>query len=36
VIPRALDGPHSLENMVTACGPCNSRKGAKRLGEWRP
>jgi len=36
VIPRALGGPHSLENMVTACGPCNNSKGARRLEEWRP
>jgi 5-methylcytosine-specific restriction endonuclease McrA len=36
VIPRALGGPHSLDNLVTACGPCNASKGARRLEEWRP
>ena len=29
VIPRAQGGPHSWENVVTACEPCNSRKGDK-------
>jgi 5-methylcytosine-specific restriction endonuclease McrA len=29
VIPRALGGPHTWENVVTACAPCNGRKGAR-------
>ncbi|MBU6396738.1 MAG: HNH endonuclease, partial [Rhodospirillales bacterium] len=29
VIPRARGGRTSWENVVTACGPCNLRKGAK-------
>jgi 5-methylcytosine-specific restriction endonuclease McrA len=29
VIPRAKGGRTSWENVVTACGPCNLRKGAK-------
>ena len=27
VIPRAQGGPHTWENVVTACAPCNSQKG---------
>ncbi|CAN1210106.1 HNH endonuclease [Tumidithrix helvetica PCC 7403] len=27
VIPRAQGGPHTWENVVTACEPCNLRKG---------
>lgn len=29
VIPRVLGGSNDPENLVTACRPCNSRKGAK-------
>jgi 5-methylcytosine-specific restriction endonuclease McrA len=29
VIPRARGGRTSWENVVTACGPCNLRKGSK-------
>jgi 5-methylcytosine-specific restriction endonuclease McrA len=29
VIPRSQGGPHSWENVVTACAPCNSQKGAR-------
>lgn len=29
VIPRARGGKTSWENVVTACGPCNLRKGSK-------
>ncbi|WP_297370903.1 HNH endonuclease [Acidocella sp.] len=29
VIPRAKGGRTSWENVVTACGPCNLRKGSK-------
>ncbi len=29
VIPRARGGRTSWENVVTACGPCNVRKGSK-------
>lgn len=29
VIPIVRGGPHSKENVVPSCRPCNSRKGAK-------
>ncbi|MEM7794178.1 MAG: HNH endonuclease [Cyanobacteria bacterium P01_C01_bin.118] len=28
VVPRSQGGPHTWDNVVTACAPCNSRKGA--------
>ncbi len=31
VIPRAMGGVTSWENVVAACAPCNLRKGAKSL-----
>ena len=31
VIPRHLDGPHSWENVVTACSHCNHEKGGRTL-----
>ncbi len=27
-------GASTMENLVTACGPCNSSKGAKAVQEW--
>ena len=30
VIPKHLGGPHSWENLVTACASCNHRKGGRR------
>lgn len=27
--PRSAGGPHTLENLQAACGPCNKRKGDK-------
>lgn len=33
VIPRARRGRNSMDNVVTACAPCNSRKGDKI---WTP
>lgn len=35
VIPKSRGGEHSLENLVAACKPCNSSKGAKTVEEWR-
>lgn len=29
VIPRHMGGKHSWENLVTACPPCNHRKGGR-------
>lgn len=29
VIPISKGGPHSKENVVPSCGPCNSKKGAR-------
>ena len=35
VMPRHRGGAHSWENLVTACKPCNHRKGGKTLDEAR-
>ena len=35
IIPRSRGGPHTWENLVSACKPCNHRKGGKLLGEVR-
>lgn len=35
VIPRSRGGEHTWENVVTACRPCNHRKGGKTLQEAR-
>jgi 5-methylcytosine-specific restriction endonuclease McrA len=29
VVPRSQGGPHTWENIVTACAPCNAQKGAR-------
>jgi hypothetical protein len=34
VQPRARGGDASGGNLVTACGPCNVRKGHRRLAEF--
>lgn len=34
VVPISKGGAHSIENIVPACQPCNSSKGAKPLEEW--
>ena len=33
--PRSKSGPHSWENLVSACRSCNHRKGGKSLQEAR-
>jgi 5-methylcytosine-specific restriction endonuclease McrA len=33
VLPRHLGGMHVWNNVVTACAPCNHRKGGRRLEE---
>ncbi|RME49013.1 MAG: HNH endonuclease [Chloroflexi bacterium] len=33
VLPRSRGGDHSWENVVTACGPCNRRKGNRTPAE---
>ncbi len=33
VVPRRYGGPHSWENLVAACSPCNRRKGGKLAAE---
>ncbi len=33
VVPRVKGGPHTWENVVTACEDCNSRKGDKSLAQ---
>jgi 5-methylcytosine-specific restriction endonuclease McrA len=35
VIPRSKAGPHTWENLVSACRSCNHRKGGKSLAEAR-
>lgn len=35
VVPRSRGGAHSWENLVSACKPCNHRKGGKLLAETR-
>ena len=35
VVPRSRGGDHTWENLVSACKPCNHRKGGKSLGQAR-
>jgi len=35
VVPLARGGAHRIENLVAACKPCNSRKGARNELEFR-
>jgi 5-methylcytosine-specific restriction endonuclease McrA len=35
VIPRHRGGPHTWDNLVSACKPCNHRKGGKLLKDSR-
>lgn len=35
VVPRSRGGPHTWENLVSACKPCNHRKGGKLLADSR-
>jgi 5-methylcytosine-specific restriction endonuclease McrA len=35
VVPKSRGGGHSWDNLVSACKPCNHRKGGKSLGEAR-
>lgn len=35
VVPRAAGGGDGIDNKVLACGPCNSRKGAKPYLQFR-
>lgn len=35
VVPRSRGGPHTWENLVTACRSCNHRKGGKTVNEAR-
>ena len=34
IIPLALGGPDSIDNMVRACAPCNQTKGAREPYQW--
>ncbi|HEY5411326.1 MAG TPA: HNH endonuclease, partial [Caulobacteraceae bacterium] len=36
VIPVTTGGTDEIENLATACQPCNLSKGAKMLADWRP
>jgi 5-methylcytosine-specific restriction endonuclease McrA len=33
VVPRRLGGPHTWQNLVAACPPCNRQKGGQRPAE---
>ena len=35
VVPLVRGGTNEMENLATACRPCNSSKGHKLLDEWR-
>lgn len=35
VVPRSRGGPHTWDNLVSACKTCNHRKGGKSLHEAR-
>ncbi|MCI3238198.1 HNH endonuclease [Streptomyces spinosisporus] len=35
VIPQARGGTHDLDNLVPACGPCNTAKNNRTPDEWR-
>lgn len=35
VVPRSRGGPHTWENLVSACRACNHRKGGKLLADSR-
>lgn len=35
VLPRSRGGPHTWDNVVTACRACNHRKGGKTIQEAR-
>lgn len=35
VVPRSRGGPHTWDNLVSACKPCNHRKGGKLLADAR-
>ncbi len=34
VMPLALGGEHSVENLLPLCGTCNTSKGAKHPAAW--
>lgn len=35
VVPRRNGGLSTMENLATACWPCNSSKGARSLADWK-
>lgn len=35
VLPVALGGVSTMENLVAACAPCNRSKGARLVSDWR-
>lgn len=35
VIPLSRGGSSHMNNLTTACGPCNMDKGSKLLSEWK-
>ena len=34
IIPVAMSGPDTFDNMVRACGPCNQSKGPRDPYQW--
>lgn len=35
VVPLARGGTNDIDNLATACGPCNLAKGDRTLEQWR-
>lgn len=35
IVPLVRGGTNALDNLATACRPCNRSKGAKLVEEWR-
>lgn len=36
IVPVAKGGMHEMDNLTTACRPCNRKKRDKLLVDWRP
>lgn len=36
VVPLSRGGLSVMENLATACGPCNRSKNYRTPGEWKP
>jgi hypothetical protein len=36
IVPVCKNGSHDIDNLITACRPCNQSKGKKLIEEWLP